>query len=77
MTLFELIAIAGTAELLALVWILTALAWPRATGLGDLGLRGVRGPARNLPVGRSVTRHPWTGPPFAAPRPVGESAPGG
>ncbi len=73
MTLFELIVVVGTAELLAMVWILTALAWPRASGLRDLGIRGRpdRARARKMSAGKPVTRHPF------APPPEGESAPGG
>lgn len=77
MTLFDLIVVAATAELLALVWTLTALAWPRAKGPRELGLRDRRGQpgrvwTRNVSAGQPVTRRP-----FAAPRPEGESAPGG
>src|SRR5512140_3117724 len=64
MTLFGLIVVAATAELLALVGILTALAWPRASGFRDLGLRSHRvqpgrARARHVSAGQPVTRRPF------------------
>ncbi len=79
MTLYELIAIAGTAELLALIWILVALAWPRTSDHRGLRLRGAdrRAQARPASVGKRAASRALTSHRFAPPRPEGESAPGG
>lgn len=74
MTLFDLIVVTGTAELVALVWALTALAWPRGEHLRGLDLRrqSRRGRVVGGSLGKAVTRHR-----LPAPRPEGESVPGG
>ncbi len=79
MTLFELIVIAGIAELLALTWIVTALAWPRVSGRRELGVRSAAGGARarTVSAGKPATSRPLTGRRFAPPGREGESAPGG
>ncbi len=74
MTLFELVVVAGTAELVALVWTLTALAWPRGEHFRGLDIRCQSGRGRVVggSVGKAVARHP-----LAARRREGESVPGG
>ncbi len=74
MTLFDLIVVAGTAELVALGWTLTALAWPRGEHLRGLDLRRQSGHGRVAggSLGKAIARHR-----LAAPRPEGESVPGG
>lgn len=74
MTLFELIVIVGTVELLALAWVLGALAWRRT------GLRapGTRDEASHAAPRRTQARRGMTARPLPAQSPEHrESVPGG
>jgi hypothetical protein len=74
MTLFDLVVVVGTAELLAAIAILTALAWPKRAGprltlrpgTGDRPLADVA-PAYPTPAPHVVRRAPGAPPGAAVP----------
>ncbi len=81
MTLFSFIVMVGTAELLALMAILAAQAWPRVDGLGRGWLQSARPLGRVVAEGAPGAVIPATLPPSRRPpearSPAQPAAPGG